>query len=365
MSTPEKPLAFIIMPLAAATPLRGGYSPLAKDDLDTVFSMIRTALARRGYTVRRAESPGDILRDIVLDLDRADLVVADITGLNPNVMYELGIRHGFCKKTILLTQDLRELPFDIAGYQCMEYSWITEANRRKFRADLSSLLGLLDKHSDPRFGPVHTHLGTKSLAVHEERRQQELRQLAALSRELVWISTQVDMGLVVAAKHFPDELEAKIGGPIKFLSSDISSHLKATLNKVFTMPGRTPCIDAFLSNCYVEDDYDMHGEVTSLARDLRTMTNASWFEPSAGATYYLKIYRTITSAYRTFERLYTAVSLGIKGKPLNEIEPDRSLMMVALLGQDYKANHQLANVLEPRVLDSVNERTRELFAKEE
>ena len=47
----------------------------------------------------------NILRDIIEPIYKADVVIADLTGLNPNVMYELGIAHTFNKKTIIITKD--------------------------------------------------------------------------------------------------------------------------------------------------------------------------------------------------------------------------------------------------------------------
>ena len=49
--------------------------------------------------------------------------MADLTGLNPNVMYELGIAHSFNKKTIIITRDnLGNLPFDLKQYRAKNYS---------------------------------------------------------------------------------------------------------------------------------------------------------------------------------------------------------------------------------------------------
>ena len=49
--------------------------------------------------------------------------LADLTGLNPNVMYELGIAHSFNKKTIMITRDdLGSLPFDLKQYRAKDYS---------------------------------------------------------------------------------------------------------------------------------------------------------------------------------------------------------------------------------------------------
>ncbi|MDT9490432.1 nucleoside 2-deoxyribosyltransferase [Streptococcus mutans] len=64
----------------------------------------------------------NIIKDIVQGINSADIVIADLTGLNPNVFYELGLAHAMNKKVIIITQDLSELPFDIKSYRANEYS---------------------------------------------------------------------------------------------------------------------------------------------------------------------------------------------------------------------------------------------------
>jgi len=88
-------------------------------------SLVTPALTDAGYDVRRADSVLDqqnVLRDIVTGIDAADLVVADLTELNPNVFYELGIAHGLGIPTVLLTQSIEDVPFDLRGYRVKEYS---------------------------------------------------------------------------------------------------------------------------------------------------------------------------------------------------------------------------------------------------
>ena len=64
----------------------------------------------------------NILHDIVEGIAQADVVIADLTGLNANVFYELGLTHTMNKKVVIITQDLSELPFDIKSYRANEYS---------------------------------------------------------------------------------------------------------------------------------------------------------------------------------------------------------------------------------------------------
>ncbi len=63
-----------------------------------------------------------IIKDIVIGIEQADLVIADLTNRNANVFYELGLAHAMSKKVILITQDVDDLPFDIKAYNANQYS---------------------------------------------------------------------------------------------------------------------------------------------------------------------------------------------------------------------------------------------------
>ena len=95
-------------------------------DFESVYTdLIKAPLEEAGFEVLRADSQlnqQNILRDIIRGIAEADLIVADLTGLNPNVFYELGIAHTLGIPTILLTQNLDELPFDLRAYRANEYS---------------------------------------------------------------------------------------------------------------------------------------------------------------------------------------------------------------------------------------------------
>lgn len=81
----------------------------------------------------------NILADIIPPIYNADVVLADLTDLNPNVMYELGIAHCLNKKTIVITRDeLSKLPFDLKQYRAKAYS----THFKQFY----DLLSYLDKH---------------------------------------------------------------------------------------------------------------------------------------------------------------------------------------------------------------------------
>jgi hypothetical protein len=87
--------------------------------------LIKPALQDAGYDVARADSFLDqqnILRDIVGGIGHADLIVADLTTLNPNVLYELGLCHGLGIPTLMLAQSMDDIPFDLRPYRIQLYS---------------------------------------------------------------------------------------------------------------------------------------------------------------------------------------------------------------------------------------------------
>ncbi|CAD6491672.1 MAG: hypothetical protein CHKLHMKO_00176 [Candidatus Argoarchaeum ethanivorans] len=62
-----------------------------------------------------------IIEDILEHIQKARFLIADLTGRNPNVFYELGLAHAVGKEVILITQDLKDIPFDLKHYRCIVY----------------------------------------------------------------------------------------------------------------------------------------------------------------------------------------------------------------------------------------------------
>jgi hypothetical protein len=94
-------------------------------EFDAVFhGAIVPAVLSVGLTAVRADSiaePGPITEQIRVAIQNARLCVADMTGNNPNVMYEIGMAATMGKTVVLITQDLSTLPFDIASLRVIPY----------------------------------------------------------------------------------------------------------------------------------------------------------------------------------------------------------------------------------------------------
>lgn len=62
-----------------------------------------------------------ILDRIYNQIRKADIVISDMTGRNPNVFYETGYAHAFSKKVILLTKTAEDIPFDLKHFSHIVY----------------------------------------------------------------------------------------------------------------------------------------------------------------------------------------------------------------------------------------------------
>ena len=63
-----------------------------------------------------------ILARIYNQIAKADLIVADMSGRNPNVFYEVGYAHALGKTVILLTKNSDDIPFDLKHYPHIIYA---------------------------------------------------------------------------------------------------------------------------------------------------------------------------------------------------------------------------------------------------
>jgi hypothetical protein len=105
-------------------------SEFGKDDAtrleraQTLKHLVKKVLAPRGYSVQRADDiddVGQITHQIIERLLDDDLVVADLTGLNPNVFYELAVRHAARKPVITLMTHGQAIPFDLKDVRTVFY----------------------------------------------------------------------------------------------------------------------------------------------------------------------------------------------------------------------------------------------------
>jgi hypothetical protein len=90
---------------------------------DSVLWILREAVSSFGYRVIRSDqidAPGLISHEVIRLLVEAPLVIADLTGANPNVIYELAIRHAVGKPFVQIIAKGERIPFYHADMRTVE-----------------------------------------------------------------------------------------------------------------------------------------------------------------------------------------------------------------------------------------------------
>lgn len=111
LSTAPKPFIFVLMPF--------------NSDFDDIYELgIKEAAKEVGAYAERVDKQifnEGILERIFNQISKADVIVADMTGRNPNVFYEVGYAHALGKIVLLLTQKVDDIPFDLKHKQHIVY----------------------------------------------------------------------------------------------------------------------------------------------------------------------------------------------------------------------------------------------------
>ena len=103
---------FVMMPFADPT---GGYYKLIDEP----------AISKAGLRAVRADdeifATGKVIDQIWTGITAAKVLVAELTGRNPNVFYELGLAHALSKPVVLVSSNQEDVPFDLQHIRVIYY----------------------------------------------------------------------------------------------------------------------------------------------------------------------------------------------------------------------------------------------------
>jgi uncharacterized RDD family membrane protein YckC len=89
-------------------------------ELDVHFSLLKNLGERLGFTVSRIDGDqfsGNLLEPMAKAFSPAELIIADLTGNDPRVMYQLAVAQSMGKRVLIVTGDRDTMPFDISAYR--------------------------------------------------------------------------------------------------------------------------------------------------------------------------------------------------------------------------------------------------------
>lgn len=132
---PVKPFAFVLMPFDGAF---DDIYKLGIQDTATEHDVIAERVDEQQFSET-------MLERIYRQIDDADFIIADMTGRNPNVFYEVGYAHARNKLCTLLTQTADDIPFDLKHHRHIVYNGSIQTLKKKLSKEIEWLKSERDK----------------------------------------------------------------------------------------------------------------------------------------------------------------------------------------------------------------------------
>jgi hypothetical protein len=161
MSSPKKS-CFFIAPI-------GAEGSAERNQSDWVLKyLVRPALGSNYEVVRSDQiaEPGSISHQIIQQIAKCDLAVVDLTGLNPNVIYELSVRHTLNRPAVQMMDASQKLPFDLYGERTIFFKYGDVASMERAQSDLRRFVRETERKNFKSTSPVSRSIDIANL--HEQ-----------------------------------------------------------------------------------------------------------------------------------------------------------------------------------------------------
>ncbi len=178
VSETSKGICFTIMPF-------GGW---LDDYYENIYCL---AIEAAGLTPHRADDlyrPSTIVHDIWEYTKKSEIILADLSGKNANVLYELGLAHAIAKPVILITESLDDIPFDLRALRVIEYDknapdW-GNLLKENIESSIKEILKSPLKSVLPAFLEVQERVKSQPISPHDKELLEIRQELDLLRREM-------------------------------------------------------------------------------------------------------------------------------------------------------------------------------------
>ena len=149
---------------------------------DALYDLIiEPALEKYSFTIARSDksfSVPSITSEIIQQVQYSGLCIIDITGHNPNVMYECGRRHETAKPYIIIAQEGEKPPFDINSIRTVFYNL---SDAREIRNTVKVLQQIIEKHLEGGLEPERSGESLSSLSETLVRIERKVDRLGSIN----------------------------------------------------------------------------------------------------------------------------------------------------------------------------------------
>ncbi|HWM46202.1 MAG TPA: hypothetical protein VNR11_04735 [Xanthobacteraceae bacterium] len=144
----------------------------------------KDGLDYRTWRADKDPHPGMITDKIINDIIESDIVIADLTFLNANVFYEIGIRHSVEKPIIHMVHEDTKLPFDNLGHRAIKFNHAEWKSIIEARQELKAQIIEIEKPTFKVTNPVTHALTTKVFRASADPIEQKISELVQRVTEL-------------------------------------------------------------------------------------------------------------------------------------------------------------------------------------
>ena len=220
-------MCFIIEPV-------GDDQSKVRNDANMLFEFIvRPPLQNAGYTVTRPldlKQPGIITTEIFKRIIESDLAVANLTGHNPNVFYEVAIRHVARKPIIHVITKGEPIPFDIHQMRAIVVDMADFESMKCARDDIRQQIDTLADANEEMRSPVSLYLDLQLLRQSAAGENQVIADLvrAMATRIEAMANLEFDEKLAVMASYKRRALSGELYDFVEMIRNDLraATHLK-------------------------------------------------------------------------------------------------------------------------------------------
>ncbi len=169
-------------------------APIGETDSETrkrsdqiLKHVIAPAATKCGYTSTRADQisePGMITSQVIQRIVDDALVIADLTERNPNVFYELAIRHAIRKPLVQLIKKGEQLPFDVAGTRTIYVDHHDLDSVEEAKNEIVAQIKALEADSTTMETPISVSLDLQLLKQSDNPEQRSLADVLSVMSEL-------------------------------------------------------------------------------------------------------------------------------------------------------------------------------------
>ena len=177
----EEKLCFVIAPI-------GEHGSETRKRSDQIFKhVISPPVEELGYRPIRADQisePGLITSQVIEHIVDDPLVIADLTERNPNVFYELAIRHAIRKPLVQIIKTGEQIPFDVAGTRTIFVDHRDLDSVEEARREIKAQVEALEKGSAEIDTPISMALDLQMLRRSEDPEDRSLGEILAAISEV-------------------------------------------------------------------------------------------------------------------------------------------------------------------------------------